>query len=115
MPNTTRDDLIEVLEAVSKAQLHALRRLRRGVRAASAPGAAAPPKRMSHIDIVYDILRDARHPLHVSEILARVAQRHGRTLDRESVVSALAKRVARQDRFLRTAPNTFTVLPDSER
>ena len=70
---------------------------------------------MSHIDIVYDILRDARHPLHVSEILARVAQRHALTLDRESVVSALAKRVARQDRFLRTAPNTFAVLPHSER
>jgi hypothetical protein len=70
---------------------------------------------MSHIDIVYNILLDARHPLHVSEILARVAQRHGLTLDRESVVSALAKRVARQDRFLRTAPNTFAVLPYSER
>ena len=115
MPNNSRDELIEVLEAVSKAKLLALRRLRRGAGAPSASGAAPPPKRMSHIDIVHDILRDARHPMHVSEILARVAQRHGLTLDRESVVSALAKRVARQDRFLRTAPNTFTVLPDSER
>lgn len=109
MPNSTRDDLIEVLEAVSQAQLHALRRLRRGARAVPATDSAAPKKRMSHIDMVFDILREARRPLHVSEILARVAQRHGLTLDRESVVSALAKRVARQDRFVRTAPNTFAV------
>jgi len=115
MPNSSRDDLIDVLEAVSKAQLKALRRLRRTPRPQPAGAGAAPPKRMSHIEIVYDILRDAHRPLHVSAILARVAQRHALTLDRESVVSALAKRVARQDRFLRTAPNTFGILPHPER
>jgi len=44
-----------------------------------------------------------------------VAKRHGVTLDRESIVSALTKRVARKDRFARTAPNTFSVLPEKER
>jgi len=115
MPNSSRDDFIDVLEAISKAQLKALRRLRQTPRAQPAPAGAAPQKRMSHIEIVYDILRDARHPLHITDILARVAQRHALTLDRESVVSALAKRVARHDRFLRTAPNTFAVLPHPER
>ena len=115
MPNSTRDDLIEILEAVSKAQLSVLRRLRGSAPALPAAAGAAPRKRMSQIDVVYDILRDARHPLHISEILARVAQHHGLTLDRESVVSALAKRVARKDRFLRTAPNTFAVIPRLER
>ena len=115
MPNSSRDDLIDVLEAISKAQLQTLRRLRRSPGAPPATAGAAPPKRMSHIEIVYNILQDARHPLHITEILARAAQRHGLTLDRESVVSALAKRVARHDRFLRTAPNTFALLPPAER
>ena len=110
MPYSTRDDLIEILEAVSKAQLRALQRLRHGTPALSAALEASPRRRMSHIDMVYGILQDARHPLHISEILARLVQRHGLTLDRESVVSALAKREARHDRFRRTAPNTFAVI-----
>jgi hypothetical protein len=47
--------------------------------------------------------------------MTRVAKRHGVMLDRESIVSALAKRVARKDRFARTGPNTFSVLPNPER
>ena len=115
MPNSVRNDLIEILEAVSKAQLKTLRRLRQPPRAEVRPGDAKPTPRMSQIDMVYDILHRAGRPLHVSEILARVGQRHGVALDRESIVSALAKRTARHDRFARTAPNTFSILPDSER
>jgi HB1, ASXL, restriction endonuclease HTH domain len=115
MPDDCRDDLIDVLEAISKAQLHALRRLRRSVPQPPALGAKERVKRMSQIDMVYDILRSAGRPLHVTEIMALVAKRHGVALDRESMVSALAKRVARKDRFLRTGPNTFSLLPDSER
>jgi hypothetical protein len=115
MPNNLRDDLIEVLEAVSKAQLNTLRRLRRSPRPEATPAGAKPPKSMSHVDMAYDILRSAGRPLHISEITALVAKRHGVTLDRESIVSALAKRVARRDRFVRTGPNVFSVLPDTER
>ena len=115
MPNNIRDDLIEVLEAVSKAQLLTLRRLRRSARPEVRPGETAPVKSISHIQMVYDILRDAGRPLHIAEIMTRVAQRHRVSLDRESIVSALAKRVARKDRFARTGPNTFSLLPDTER
>lgn len=115
MPNNIRDDFIDVLEAVSKAQLSTLRRLRRTATPKSPSREPAPARRMSHIEMVYDILRSADRPLHVAEILARIAKRHGLTLDRESVVSALAKRVARKDRFVRTGPNTFSVLPEEER
>jgi hypothetical protein len=53
--------------------------------------------------------------LHISEIVTRVAKRHGLALDRETIVSALAKRVARKDRFLPTGPTTFFILPETER
>jgi hypothetical protein len=115
MPDNSRDELIDVLEAISKAQLQALRRLRRSPQRKPAPGAAERVKRMSHTELVYDILRGAGRPLHISEIMTLVGKRHGVALDRESIVSALAKRVARKDRFVRTAPNTFSVLPDTER
>ena len=115
MPNNIRDDLIDVLEAVSKAQLSTLRRLRRSPRTDAVPAGARPPRSMSQIDMAYNILRSSGRPLHVSDIIALVAKRHGITLDRESIVSALAKRVARKDRFMRTGPNVFSVLPDTER
>lgn len=115
MPDNLRDDLIDVLEAVSKAQLDTLRRLRRSARQKVAPGGARQVKSMSQVEMVHDILRNAGRPLHISEIMTLVAKRHGVTLDRESIVSALAKRVARKDRFVRTGPNTFSVLPENER
>ena len=115
MPDNPRDDLIEILESLCRAQLQALRRLRRSAAREPAPASGPRTKRMSQIDMVHDILRGAKGPLHISEILTRVAKRYGVTLDRESVVSALAKRVARKDRFIRAGANTFALLPDNER
>jgi hypothetical protein len=115
MPNNVRDDLIEVLEAISKAQLNTLRRLRRSPRQPVRPADAKPVRSMSQIDMVHDILRRADRPLHISEIMTLVAQHHGVSLDRESIVSALAKRIARKDRFARPGPNTFSLRPDAER
>jgi hypothetical protein len=113
MPDKTiRDDLLDILETVSKAQLRALRRLRQPPRVKTGAKVGAPVKRMSHVNMVYDILRSAERPLHISEILSLVSKRFGVELDRESVVSALAKRVARKDRFVRSGPNTFSILPE---
>ena len=115
MANNVRDDFIDILEAVSKAQLHTLRRLRRSAKTSRLAPGTKSTKSMSQIDMVYNILHGAGRPLHISEIMNLVAKRHGVKLDRESIVSALAKRVARKDRFVRTGPNTFSILPDNER
>ena len=61
------------------------------------------------MDMAIDILRRAQQPLHVSEIIAQVKARHGVDLDRESLVSALVKKVHRRQGLLRTAPNTFQI------
>lgn len=115
MANDIREDLIDILEAVSKAQLNTLRRLRRSTAKAPSLEGAKRTKSMSHVDMVYNILQSAGRPLHISEIMNLVAKRHAVKLDRESIVSALAKRVARKDRFVRTGPNTFAVLSANER
>jgi len=66
-------------------------------------------KSMSNMDMAIDILRRAQRPLHVSEIIAQVKAKHGVALDRESLVSALVKKVHRRQGLSRTAPNTFQV------
>jgi hypothetical protein len=66
-------------------------------------------KSMSNMDMVIDILRRGQRPLHISEIIAQVKTKHGVTLDRESLVSALVKKVHRRQGLSRTAPNTFEI------
>jgi hypothetical protein len=114
MADTPRDDLLEILEAISKAQLRALRRLRLTPKTKLKTRAMAEGRRMSGMAMVEDILRHEGRPLHMTDILTAVHKRFGVELDRESIVSAISKRVARQDRFMRTAPNTFALIPERE-
>jgi hypothetical protein len=102
-----KDDLIEVLENTTLAQLRALRALRRSAHRKAPP---PEPERKSNMDIVYDILIAAKQPLHINDILQRAKKDYHRQLHRESLVSALTKKVLDQNLFTRTAPNTFDLL-----
>ena len=64
---------------------------------------------MSNMNMATDILRRTQRPLHVSEIIAQVKSKYGISLDRESLVSALVKKVHRRQGLSRTAPNTFQI------
>jgi hypothetical protein len=63
--------------------------------------------------MAFDILKKARAPLHVSQILDRIQTQFSVTIDRESLVSSLTKKVARGDRFLRPEKNTFSLRPEA--
>jgi hypothetical protein len=102
-----KKDLIDVLEITALAQLRALRALRR---ADERPPAPAGSKSKSNMDVVHDILVAANGPLHIDEIIQRAKSHHRRQLRRESLVSALTKKVLDQNTFTRTAPNTFDLL-----
>jgi hypothetical protein len=64
-------------------------------------------QRRSQMSMVTDILSSAGAPQHVSEIMRQVKERYGVDLDRESVVSALTKKVIKGVAFVRTGPNIF--------
>jgi len=66
-------------------------------------------KSMSNMDMAIDILQRAQKPLHISEIITQVKAKYGVTLDRESLVSALVKKVHRRQGLSRSAPNTFEI------
>jgi len=110
MTNDLKDDILAIFEASLDAQLRAVRRLRHG----QAP--VAHPRRkqgLSQVDMAFDVLKKTRSPLHVSELLARIRSSFGVSVDRESLVSSLSKKVARGDRFLRTDKNTFALRPEA--
>jgi hypothetical protein len=110
MNDEVKDVILSVFEASLEAQLRAVRRLRQG-----APSPSEPRRRkgLSQVDMAFDILKKARAPLHVSQILDRIQTHFGVTVDRESLVSSLTKKVARGDRFLRPEKNTFALRPEA--
>jgi hypothetical protein len=100
-----RTAVLDAFEVSLDAQLRAIRRLKGGK---TEPKAAR--KSMSQIDMAYDILRRSGQPLHISEMIDRIEAVHGQRLDRESLVSALVKKVQRRDRFIRPDKNVFALL-----
>jgi hypothetical protein len=105
-----KDVILSVFEASLEAQLRAVRRLRQGK---DEPGEVRRRKGLSQVDMAFDILKKARGPLHISEILVRIQSQFGVAVDRESLVSSLTKKVARSDRFLRPEKNTFSLRPEA--
>jgi len=110
MNDDLKDIILGLFEASLDAQLRAVRRLRQG------PHDAPQPRHrigLSQVDMAFDILKKARSPLHISDLLDRIRIQFGATIDRESLVSSLSKKVARSDRFLRPQKNTFALRPDA--
>jgi hypothetical protein len=99
----TRDDLVGVLEKSLEAQLRALR----AMRSAKARPARRDKQGKSNISIVEDILKTHGGPLHINEIIQKAAQRYRKQLSRESLVSALTKKVLDERTFCRAGRNTF--------
>ena len=103
----TRDELLEILETLAQAQLKALRALRKKS-ASSVPLERQTAK--TNMEVVHDILVAANGPLHINEIILKARLAFGVKLSRESLVSALTKKVLDQHTFRRTAPNTFDLI-----
>ena len=71
-----------------------------------------PQKRTSNIEIVKNILGSASRPLHVSDIIQMAKEQYHVQLNRDSIVSAILKKINAGKAFIRTAPNTFALKTD---
>ena len=108
METNFSEELLNLHESLLRAQLNVVRQLRKEAELQDLE--QTKEKRMSQMDIVYDILKQVQKPMHVNDIIAIAKDRFDIELDKESIVSALAKRIKRQDRFLKAAPNTFAII-----
>ncbi len=103
-------DVLEVLDRVLSAALREVRgaRARRPMVELVKKSAAGEATRKSQTSACLDILNEAGRPLHISALLGALDGRGVRTT-RESLVSAISKKLAPMGPFVRTAPNTFGV------
>ena len=96
------DRYLQYHKEVAQAKLKIIERLQGQKRKQS-------NKRTSNIDIVRNVLRHAGHPLHVSQIIEMANEQYQVQLARDSIVSAILKKVNAGQTFIRTAPNTFAL------
>lgn len=104
----SRDVILNVLESMLSSGLRAVREAKRI--AGSAPLRPRGPRKESNTKLVESILKAANGPLHVNDIIARAEADHGVSLSRESIVSALTKKVLEGKMFRRTGRNVFALL-----
>jgi hypothetical protein len=96
------ESYLKYQKEITETKLKIITRFQKGIQ-------AKPQKRTSKIEIAKNVIRIAGRPLHVSEII-RLAQRDFQVaLDRDSIVSAILKKVNAGKSFIRTAPNTFAL------
>jgi len=97
-------------ESILKSQLKTIREF---LREGEDPRFKRHKKGPSQISIIYDILQKSTNPLHITEIIERAKQDFGVDLDRESIASALSKKIRSRRMFKKVAPNTFSILETS--
>ena len=105
--STIKQIILDTMEASLDAHLRAIRRLKSDQEIKTSK---RPKKGWTQVDMAYDVLHKAQTPLHISEIIARIDRSHGQSVDRESLVSALTKKVRQGARFLRTGKNVFGLI-----
>jgi urease gamma subunit len=105
----TKDDLINIMESTLKAQLRELRHLR-GCGQRGAHGVREGSAKKSNMSLIKDILTEAKEPLHINDIIDRARKKHSVKLNRESVVSAMTKKILDGRDFRRAGRNVFALI-----
>ena len=100
--------VLEVMESMLKAGLRSVREQLSSMGRDEVK--ASGKERKSNTKIVADILREAGHPLHIDEIIRIAGTSRGVELHRESIVSALSKKLLEGKVFRRTGRNEFALL-----
>ena len=101
---TNIDNYLEIKRELLQAQLRVVYRHQRK----TLPH-GQKVKRTSNLTIVEDILQNSDQPLHISKIIQIAQNDYGVSLERDSIVSALIKKINAGKTFIRVAPNTFAL------
>ena len=106
---TDIDNYLEIKRELLQAQLRVVYRYQRK----TVPH-GQKLKRTSNLTIVEDILQNSDQPLHISKIIQIAQKDYNVNLERDSIVSALIKKINAGKMFLRVAPNTFALKNNTE-
>jgi hypothetical protein len=95
------ESYLQYQKEIAESKLKIINRFQKGVK--------PKQKRTSKIDIARNVLHIAGRPLHVTEIIQLAKRDFEVEMDRDSIVSAILKKVKTGKSFIRTSPNTFAL------
>ena len=95
------ESYLQYQKEIAESKLKVINRFQKGIKPKT--------KRTSKIEIAKNVLHIAGRPLHVSEIIQLAKRDFEVDLDRDSIVSAILKKVKAGKSFIRTSPNTFAL------
>jgi hypothetical protein len=98
------ESYLQYQKEVAESKLKIINRFQKGIK--------PKVKRTSKIEIAKNVLNIAGRPLHVSEIIQLAKRDFEVEMDRDSIVSAILKKVKAGKSFIRTSPNTFALKED---
>ena len=96
------ESYLQYQKEITESKLKIINRFQKGLQ-------PKPKKRTLNIEIAKNMLHIAGRPMHVSEIIKLAERDFKVTLNRDSIVSAMLKKVNAGQTFIRTAPNTFAL------
>jgi hypothetical protein len=79
----------------------------RGITRGVGRGRGRRKRRQSSVTWAAEAVNDNGGPLHVDQMIERISQKHGRQIDKQTLVSNLARLVKAKQGWQRTGPNTF--------
>ena len=102
------DEYLKFQKEVAESKIKIIERFQKGA-------TAEPVKRTSKIEVARNVLYASGKPLHVTDIVRLAKRDYDVDLERDSIVSAILKKVKASQTFIRTAPNTFALKSYTER
>ena len=102
-----RQLILETIETFLEIQLRSVRQILGRKERSRDPILRRGRKRKSLVDLSVEILTEKQCPVHIDQLVDLLRQRHGRTTDRDSLSSALAKKAKQGVLVSRVAPAVF--------
>ena len=102
-----RQLILETIETFLEIQLRSVRQILGRKERAREPIRRRGRKRKSLVDLSVEILTEEQRPVHIDQLVDFLRLRHGRTTDRDSLSSTLAKKAKQGVLVSRVAPAVF--------
>lgn len=98
------DKCLDLVEELAKSTLDVVKKFRQST---SDTKARAP--RTYKFEYVETILQNARKPLHIDDIIDIAGKEYNANINKDSLSSAISKKIRSGSNITRTAPNTFEI------
>ena len=109
MAETQQHLILKTIETLLNLQLKSVRQLLGEEKVETTTPRFPGMRRQSLVHLVVKILTDKKRPLHVTELVDLLREHYGRITDRDTLSSALAKKVRQGKLLKQTGPATFYV------